>query len=75
MNTARAIGNTLDRKYVPELIRAFGENEDERAQGMIVWALGRLGGEESRTALEGFLPETSGLVKTEVEGAIAMAAM
>jgi len=74
MNTARAIGNTLDRKYVPELIRAFGENEDERTKGMIAWALGRLGGKESREALEGFLPETDGLVKTEVEGAIAMTA-
>jgi len=74
MNTARAIGNTLNRKYVPELIRAFGENDDERTRGMIAWSLGRLGGSDAQEALNRFLAEASGLVKEEVEGAISTAA-
>jgi epoxyqueuosine reductase len=55
MNVARAMGNTLDPKYIPELIKAFKENEDERVKRMIAWALGRLGGENSKVALESFL--------------------
>ncbi|MFH2131585.1 MAG: 4Fe-4S double cluster binding domain-containing protein [bacterium] len=74
MNVARAIGNTLDRKYVPHLIQAFGENEDERTLGMIAWALGRLGGPEAESALQRFLPQASGLVKEEIGMAIAMIA-
>ncbi|MFW9824529.1 MAG: 4Fe-4S double cluster binding domain-containing protein [Candidatus Thorarchaeota archaeon] len=55
MNVARAMGNSLDLKYVPELIKAFKENEDDRVRGMIAWALGKLGGEDSKSALEKFL--------------------
>ncbi len=66
MNVARAMGNSLDPKYVPELIKAFKENIDERVKGMIVWALGRIGGEESKDILEDFLSNSDGLVRDEI---------
>jgi epoxyqueuosine reductase len=70
MNVARVMGNSLDPEYVPELIRAFKENTDERVQGMIAWSLGKLGGNESQSALKAFLPESSGLVRKEIEDAL-----
>lgn len=44
MNVARAMGNSRDLRYVPELERALSENADECVREMIIWALGRLGG-------------------------------
>ncbi len=70
MNVARAMGNTHDRKYIPELIKAFGENKDKRVQGMIAWALGNLGGEKSKEALSLFLSSSEGLVKDEITNAL-----
>ncbi len=70
MNVARAMGNTLDNRYIPDLVRAFQENEDERVLGMIAWALGRINGPEAKKALENFLPERSGLVKEEIDAAL-----
>jgi epoxyqueuosine reductase len=70
MNVARAMGNSLDSRYVPELIRAFAENSDERVLGMIAWALGRLGGPEARAALEKALPQSEGVVKEEIIAAL-----
>ena len=70
MNVARVMGNSRDPDYVPELIRAFGENEDERVKGMIAWSLGKLGGNAARSALETFLPDSTGLVKEEIENAL-----
>jgi len=70
MNAARSMGNSFDRAYVPDLIRAFGENGDERVRGMCVWALGRLGGGEARAALEGFLDQSDGRIREEVERAL-----
>lgn len=66
MNAARAMGNTLDPKYIPELTRAFDENEDERVKGMITWSLGRIGREESKIALESFLLKSNGTVREEI---------
>jgi epoxyqueuosine reductase len=70
MNTARAMGNSLNPDYVPELIRAFKDNDDERVKGMIAWSLGKLGGQIARSALMEFLPDSTGLVKEEVEEAL-----
>ena len=67
MNAARAMGNSLNPAYVPDLVRAFQENPDERVQCMSAWALGRIGGKEAGAALEKFLPEASGIVKEEIE--------
>jgi epoxyqueuosine reductase len=72
MNVARAMGNTLNRDYVSDLVRAFGENEDVRVQGMIAWSLGRLGGETARQALERFLPASESPVREEIEQALQM---
>jgi epoxyqueuosine reductase len=70
MNAARSMGNSLDAVYVPDLIRAFEENKDERARGMCAWALGRIGGDEAMAALGGFLPRSEGRIREEVEQAI-----
>lgn len=72
MNVARVMGNMHDQKYVPDLIRAFNENEDERVKGMIAWALGRIGGGEARAALDSFLEKSDGLVRSEIEHARGM---
>jgi epoxyqueuosine reductase len=64
------MGNTLDQKYVSELIQAFKENDDERVRGMIAWALGRLGGADAKKALESFRSENKGIVREEIELAL-----
>ena len=69
MNAARSMGNSLDSRYVPDLIRAFQQNGDDRVKGMCAWALGQLGGEEAKSALEGFLEQSEGWVREEVEQA------
>jgi epoxyqueuosine reductase len=66
MNVARAMGNSLDTKYIPELIQAFKMNEDERILGMIAWSLGNIGGSLSLKALEEFEEDSKGLVKEEI---------
>jgi len=70
MNAARAMGNSLNPSYIPDLVRAFQENPDERVQCMVAWALGRIGGAETGAALEKFLPGASGIVKEEIEQAL-----
>ena len=70
MNVARAMGNSLDDRYVPELVRAWEENQDERVLGMLVWALGRIGGREARKALNDFRPKSEGLVLEEISAAL-----
>ena len=72
MNVARAMGNSLDGSYVPDLIRAWDENDDARLRGMIAWALGRLGGKQAKHALGRFLAGTDGSVREEVEAALEM---
>jgi epoxyqueuosine reductase len=66
MNVARAMGNSRDERYLPELIRAFSETSDERARGMIAWALGRIGSRQARESLETWLSATEGLVREEI---------
>ncbi len=43
MNAARAMGNTNDQAFVPELATAFKTEEDHRVKSMITWALDKLG--------------------------------
>lgn len=66
MNVARVMGNTLDPSYVPDLIRAFEENPDERVKSMAAWSLGRIGGKSAGSGLEKFNRKSEGLVKEEV---------
>lgn len=70
MNAARAMGNSLNPVYVVDLVRAFRENNDERVQCMIAWALGRIGNSESLAALEKFSKDSTGKVKEEIQQAI-----
>ena len=72
MNVARVMGNSLDDRYVDDLIRAYNENNDERVRGMIAWALGRIGGKKAKDALDSFLnlSEGIGIVREEVVAAL-----
>ncbi len=71
MNAARAMGNTRDRRYVPDLTRALREAEDERVRAMAAWALGRIGGADARAALESASCGNSEMLQTEVTQALA----
>jgi epoxyqueuosine reductase len=66
MNVARAMGNSLDKNYIPDLISAFRESSDERVRSMSAWALGRIGGQKARIALDEFLKGSSGRVREEI---------
>jgi epoxyqueuosine reductase len=70
MNVARAMGNSLDDQYVPELARALEETQDERVSAMSAWALGRIGGREARKALNDAYPGSEGLVRGEIAEAL-----
>jgi epoxyqueuosine reductase len=70
MNVARVMGNLLNDRYIPELAKAFQENEDERVLGMIAWALGRIGGPEAKAVLTQILPKSDGLVREEISSAL-----
>ena len=54
MNVARVMGNSLDASYIQDLIQAFDENDDERVKAMTAWAIGHIGGQKARSALEAF---------------------
>ena len=70
MNVARAMGNTHDRAFVPELIKAFKENSDHRVTAMIAWSLGKLGGKAARSALEEFRLKANGPLLEEITTAL-----
>jgi epoxyqueuosine reductase len=71
MNAARAMGNSLDKKYIPDLVKAMSEEADERVRAMSAWSLGRIGGRDSYNALKLFTQDSSGMVKLEVDMALA----
>lgn len=71
MNTARAMGNSRDPAYVPDLVRAWGENTDLRVLAMIAWALGRIGGGEALEALNGFRRDCDARLADEITLALA----
>jgi epoxyqueuosine reductase len=70
MNVARAMGNSFNDRYVPELASALRDNGDERVRAMAAWALGRIGGVAARKALEMHLSKEDGIVRTEVRSAL-----
>jgi epoxyqueuosine reductase len=70
MNVARAMGNSRDDSYLPDLIRAWNENDDVRTKGMIAWAIGRIGGGRAREALDLFLVGSEGAVREELEASL-----
>lgn len=71
MNAARAMGNSLDKKYIPDLALALKEGEDERVRAMSAWSLGKLGGTEALSVLNLYINDSSDMVKHEVEAALA----
>ncbi len=73
MNVARAMGNTNDSGFVGDLIKAFGENLDDRVKSMIGWALGKLGGPVAVKALKQWKAETQGIVHEEICDALKKA--
>jgi len=70
MNAARAMGNTLDETYIPHLTEAFRRESDERVKAMTVWALGRIGGPAAKQALDAFLVESAGPIRSEILAAL-----
>jgi epoxyqueuosine reductase len=71
-NAAVAMGNRLDRRYVPALARALAEGEPV-VRSHAAWALGRIGGEGAREALEGaFAAEADEAVRNEVRTALEL---
>ncbi|HMK77210.1 MAG TPA: 4Fe-4S double cluster binding domain-containing protein [Thermodesulfobacteriota bacterium] len=66
MNVARAMGNSRDEKFIPDLLTAFHNVNDEKVLGMIAWAMGRIGGPKARKALNDLLPGRDGLVREEI---------
>lgn len=66
MNVARAMGNSRDEQYIPDLLIEFANNDDERVLGMIAWAMGRIGGPKAKKALNDLLPGRDGLVREEI---------
>jgi epoxyqueuosine reductase len=71
MNVARAMGNSGDPKYIPDLVSAIQENRDPRVRGMAAWALGRMSGGRMRPFLESRRAGEVDSVKEEIEHAIA----
>ncbi len=72
MNAARAVGNTGDRGNLSALAQSLKENPHDIVRGMSAWALGRLGGEAAKRALESRRRTEAGLVQEEVERALEM---
>ena len=70
MNAARAMGNTLDERYLLDLEQAVRENRDARVRGMAAWAMGRIGGPEAKEKLQRLLPEGDPQVEKEIQGAL-----
>ena len=69
-NTAVAMGNSGDQRAVPALVEALKDAEP-LVRGHAAWALGRLGGETAREALEETLGwEQDGGVVEEIESAL-----
>ena len=72
MNVARAMGNSRDDEYIPDLLKEFYNNDDDRVLGMISWALGRIGSPEAKKALDDILPRSDGMVRGEILHALNM---
>jgi len=57
---------------VPDLVRAFETSEDERVKSMCAWALGRIGGDRARSALDRIRQGADGLVADEIAYALEL---
>lgn len=70
-NVCVALGNAGDRAAVPALARTLAEEPEPLVRGHAAWALGVLGGEGAREALEGARGDADAFVREEVEAALA----
>jgi epoxyqueuosine reductase len=71
-NAAVALGNSGDPCAVTPLVRALEKNESALVRAHVAWALGRLGGEDARNALEAALDrEREADVIEELRAALA----
>ncbi len=70
-NAAVVAGNTGSSLYVPALVRILKADEEALARGHAAWALGRIGDEEARQALQAALiSERDAGVREEIEAAL-----
>ena len=67
MNVARVMGNSTDDKFLPDLIKAFDENGDDRVKGMIVWAMGKIGNRDTIKKLKSYQSNGSATVQKEID--------
>lgn len=69
-NAAIALGNTGNPEHIPVLKKAM-EDGEELVRGYSAWALGKIGGTQSKTILESSLKRNdSSLVKSEIKAAL-----
>lgn len=68
-NAAVVLGNTGDAQFIPALVEALNHSEP-LVRGAVAWALGRIGGEAARAALQSRLDvEDNADVLQEIEAA------
>jgi epoxyqueuosine reductase len=70
MNVARVMGNSMDHRYLIDLEIAFNENDDDRVKGMIAWAMGRIGNQETINILKSHKKKSSKTVRGEINIAV-----
>jgi epoxyqueuosine reductase len=74
-NVCVALGNLGDPVAIPPLIQTLRAHDEPLVRGHAAWALGRLGGDDARAALEAALREEADeSVRQEVRYALAMLA-
>jgi epoxyqueuosine reductase len=56
-NVAIALGNSGDRKAVPELARSLVNDREPWVRGHAAWALGRIGGQQAQGSLQSALAD------------------
>ena len=72
-NAVLALGNIGNPIAVPHLITVLQEDNNSIVRGHTAWALGKLGGKKSKSALEKALKiEDNEKVKEEIIGALGM---
>jgi len=66
MNVARMMGNSRDKRYLPDLERAFNESKDDRVKSMTAWAMGQIGDKKTGLLLNTLAKSHTGQVLEEI---------
>jgi epoxyqueuosine reductase len=69
-NAAIALGNIGDESAVPQLIAHLRDNRSALVRGHCAWALGRIGGEQARAALQQACTDADATVAAEAAHAL-----